>query len=254
MKSLDFTFYTLFFLPIFFLKTMEKEIEIFQPKSLQELCVTPFYSDTLQDKKKTNNNTDADLFSTEALNNLNKKLPLRLYPSIAYHVLKAKKITTHNKYAIICFLRDYPDEPDKKSKKIIDFFAHFIDSTNFYCSHLLPVALTNTVKPCVFNYLLQSGEKPDNRTVWHLIGNEKSYPNIHNYMIKKLAFLLKQKPPLEPKNQNSEIMPLEYAQNMLKCLSDKNLISSFKEEEIKTYKNFYTKVVDLLLMHSQRVE
>ncbi len=255
MKFLVYIFYAFLFLPVFLIQTMEKEIEIFQPKSLQELCIKSFYANYPQGKKKNNNNKGADkTFSSENINNLNKKLPLELYPNIAYHVLKTKKIAMHRKYAIICFLRDHPAKLNEQSKKILQFFARFIDGRNYYCSRLLSVALKNTVEPYIFNYLLQSGEKPDNLIVWHLIGDEQHHPNIHNYMIEKLAFLLKENPPLEPKNQNSEIMPLEYAQDMLKRWSDKKGTSSFEEQEIEKYKDFYTQVVALFNTYSQKVE
>jgi hypothetical protein len=241
---------------------MEKEIEIFQPKSLQELCIKPLYADTPQEhkkEKKTNNKRVDKAFSPENINALNKKLPLNLYPSIAYHVLKTKKIAMHSKYAIICFLRDHPDKLDEKSKKILQFFARFIDGRNYYCSQLLPVALKNTVEPYIFNYLLQSGEKPGNLIVWHLIGDEQHHPNIHNYMIEKLTFLLKNRHLSQNHITNkykplSRFTPPEYANNMLKHWRDKKGTSSFEEEEIKKYKDFYTQVVALFNMYSQKAE
>jgi hypothetical protein len=237
-----FTFYGLFFLATFFIKGMEEEKitkrgkNIFPYAPLQALCIKSLFS---------SQDPIALIHSVRKINLLNKKLSLYLYPLIAYEVTRHKTMNLQHKSIIVCFLRDYPKKMNKKAFKVVSFFADFLDK-RYYFSTLLFLASENTIKPCIFRFLLEQGEEPQPIIVWHLLGNAKCRPILHRYMLKKLSSLLAHDPLLahipsqEPKHllpgeTITNITPLEYVEIMIDCWQDDAWI---KGSSIKTYENF----------------
>lgn len=276
MKFLAFTFYTFSVLPIIFLEAMEekakKKIQLFQPKSLQVQCIRSFYAPALNDKEDQVN----EIYSIGNINTLNKRISLTLYPMIAYHILKTEKVCVRDKYALISFLRDYPEQHEKKVEKILNFFTEFIETNNYYYSTLLKAAIHCSVKPWIVNFLLENGEAPNPSHVWQLIGNEKARPEIHRYNTRKLVHILRCDVPLKPRSPipfipSSGLKPFEYAQDMLICWQDTIWTKGYKEkkfnkyfkpklyeaqsqETIEEYKFFFSEVVDLLLPYEQKAQ
>ena len=209
--------------------------------------------------------------NVEAINTFNKNAPTHKYPQLAYDVFLNQKLSSENKKAIIIFMRNYPEEKlVGKPYQILDALIKYYTPITHYFNNRLLFACQNSIEPCIFNFLLKKGDQPFELVIWHLIGNQKPVPEIHENMLGKLEYLtgctvnISPTPP-NPFIPSTNLKPLEYAESMLACWSDQEWTRGFYEkrfeqfknfslilneiispETIEKYINFYTRVVELL--------
>lgn len=179
----------------------------------------------------------------EKINTFNKNVPTQAYPRLAYDVFLNQKLNSTHQMMIVGFMRDLPKKLERKPYQILDALIEYYNPATHYTNNRLLFACQNTIEPCIFKFLLKMGDQPLDLVIWHLTGDRKAFPEIHDHMLKKLEFLTNLPinvllSPPNPFRKHIPLTPLEHAQAMLACWQDQHWIKGFYSKTFEQCENF----------------